>query len=273
MELTGIDQSNYHYFAALLFGEGYMPPGHTILAGVIDEGMPCGAAAMNVNWQENHAVLTSIYTIGMKRRMGAGRMMLEAMVKAARALGLREIRAYGTSGMDGLDKLLSAQGFEVFSDGCEEVYSVADLLASNKAARYLNRNFRQEIYALRELSEKQRRTLKQKLAAYPSIIIDESTDEALTFAVMGNNAQEIKAVLLSHRNPELKAVVVDFMTVFSGESTNIIVLFAHLLQCLSNEPDSFLSFLSVNPKVSEFMNELAVPSKGQNVFHGIQLLN
>ena len=65
MELTGIDRGNISYFAPLLFGEEINFE-NTVLAGVIDEGIPCGAAAMDINWQDNNAVITSIYTIKPK---------------------------------------------------------------------------------------------------------------------------------------------------------------------------------------------------------------
>ena len=204
--------------------------------------------------------------------MGAGKMMLKALLGAANALSLKEVLCYGTTEMQGLYGLLSSEGFELFSDGHEEIYPVADIMGSEKTARYLKKNFKQEISPLADLGEHQRKELKNKLRAYSIAGADERADEELSFAVKPKGGDKaLSAILLA--STDGKTAAVEFAAAFSKDTTDIVALFAAFLKNVVKKPEiESISFLPVNPQVGKFVGELARPLEGQGVYHGIKKL-
>ncbi len=273
MELTGIDNTNREYFKPLMFGEHSDGPSANIIeAGVIEGGSPVSAAVLEVDWKTKNAIITSVYTLEKHRGKGAARMAVEALIKAAKALKMNTLTCYGTSGMNGLYEFLHAMGFDLFLDGDEEVYSVSDLMSSERVKRFLTKDYNTDVSKLGELNEPQKDDIRKKLDTYPPIGIDESTDNELSMAVMNEmvTTDLTKAVLITSREEEDVSASVDFVAAFTSNLMDVAALFVKFFKGVSENPDlKTISFLPVNPQIEQFIGSMAYHTKGQSVYHGV----
>lgn len=271
MKLTGIDETNYDYFRPLYLGESKeYNPSNTIMAGVIDGGLPCALAVMEFDHKERTAEIVSVYTIEQSRRKGAASMALGALIKTAEALEADTITAFGTSEMKGLYEFLENEGFDMFSDAEEEIYPLSELLKKEKIKKYLARDFKKNFLTLSKLENKTE--LKRKLADFPGVYTDDELDDELSMVVLDEGGS-VNAALFAEKRDNADTVTVDFAVSFSDNSLDIVALLVHFIKTISEHSDvKNIAFLPVNQSIDRFMREMTISTGGQKVYHGVMKL-
>ncbi|MBR1861722.1 MAG: GNAT family N-acetyltransferase [Lachnospiraceae bacterium] len=270
MTLTRIGEKNFAAFSGILPYEKMPDDTENILMlGAIEEGVACGAAA--VRFENDIAVLESVYVDGEHRRRGIGRTLITELIDVAGETGELSALCADFSRDEALHKLLEGIGFFVIPGDTLYYTGVSELLESRFLKKSLEHLKKQNIVSLDTLKGKARRIFNNRLKEILDVNDTEkiNVNEKLSRVKLDEKESPVAFLLISDvlTNPLSdknysgnKSVLVSFLYSETGSYRDIQGLFASALTAEAVSKDNietvmFYSDDDVKDFVEDFLGK------------------
>lgn len=272
MQLTGIDDTNRDFFAPILFVEDKEDYEELIEAGVIEDGMPIAAAAIAVDFNGHTARLITIYTVEAYRRRGAAGMMLQSLLKAAKACEAPRLDVYYTDAMGGVEELMLKTSFSTFAKGEEEIFALEDIKNNERIKSQLGKKPPYDIISFSGVDQRNRTEIDNQLKRYRLGSLAENPNEELSYVAF--NAGKPVAVMFCDRVGEtvVPTVMVELLASFGTDVKALMGIFIHSFASFEASGIKELTFFAADPRVSVFVKAITEGRKGQKLRYAVRFL-